>query len=498
MKKLSLALSLLYGTSLLSGCASFTAESKNWTVEPFERVQHATHRPDGYYQLGRYYQGQNRLEQAAGAYRKALAMDPGFFEAHNGLGTIYASQGKYDQALAAFNSAIARAPDAAHVHNNIGYLKFLKGHYDEAVTAFSRATALDPTSQKAWNNLGMALAKNGDPMNSNQAFMRAIETTAAAQPAVGSAPDQVAAASGAVQPAPTLAVPKNRGVIDYTNTDRPEGNGTDRLTADNNDIKPAHPAPGILAQPAVQPPFAVIEAPNSSAMPVVMVNGSPYSATENVTVARVQPLPPEVKAPAVAHSTAQAVSAAPVLTAAKAEPETRDAASAKVTTAKVQPLPLEVKAAPVARSTVQAVSAAPVLAAVKSEPKIQKATPSRVIGTAAIPKERQFKLEVLNGNGTHRLAARVSSMLSDKGLPKASVGNHTSFNQARTVIHYRKGYRFEAARLSRHLRGTQHAVLIQESKTLSAKTDVKVVLGKDVSGKFYWMNKAWSMMLASR
>jgi hypothetical protein len=152
----------------------------------------------------------------------------------------------------------------------------------------------------------------------------------------------------------------------------------------------------------------------------------------------------------------------------------------------------------VARSTAQAVSATPVLAAVKSEPKIQKATPSPVIGTAAIPKERQFKLEVLNGNGTHRLAARVSSMLSDRGLPKASVGNHTSFDQARTVIHFRKGYRFEAARLSRHLRGTRHAVLIQESRTLSAKTDVKVVLGKDVSGKFYWMNKARPMMLASR
>jgi hypothetical protein len=152
----------------------------------------------------------------------------------------------------------------------------------------------------------------------------------------------------------------------------------------------------------------------------------------------------------------------------------------------------------VAHSTAQPVSAAPVLAAAKREPKIHQATPSRVIATAAIPKARQYKLEILNGNGTHRLAAKVSSMLSDSGLPKASVGNHTSFDQARTVIHYRKGYRFEAARLSKHLRGTRHAVLIQESRTLSAKTDVKVVLGKDLPGKFYWMNRAWHMMLASR
>lgn len=450
MKKLSLALSLLYGTSVLTGCASFTDVSRNWTVEPLERVQHATHRPDGYYQLGRYYQGQNRLEQAAEAYRKALAMDPGFFEAHNGLGTIYASQGRYDQAIAAFNSAIATAPDAAHVHNNIGYLKFLKGHYDEAITTFSRATALDPTSQKSWNNLGMALAKNGEPVKSNQAFMRAIEI-AAAQPAVGSAPNQAAAASGAVQSAPMLAVPKNRGVIDYTNTNRPEGNGTDRPTAGNNESEPTHPAPDVLAQPAAQPPFAVIEAPNSSAMPVVMVNGSPYSATENVTMTRVQPLLPGVEAP------------------------------------------------PVANSTAQAAGAAPVQAAGKGEPKIHQTTSLPVIETATIPKERQFKLEVLNGNGIRRLAARVSSMLSDRGLPKARrVGNHTSFDQARTVIHYREGYRFEAMHLSGHLSVTRDAVLIQESRTLGAKTDVRLTLGKDVSGKFNWVNKDQPMVLASR
>jgi hypothetical protein len=104
----------------------------------------------------------------------------------------------------------------------------------------------------------------------------------------------------------------------------------------------------------------------------------------------------------------------------------------------------------------------------------------------------------LNGNGTHRLAARVSSMLSDRGLPKASVGNHTSFKQARTVIHYRKGYLFEAARLSRYLRDSRQAIMIVESRSLPAKTDVKLVLGKDMSGKLNWMNKARSMTLASR
>lgn len=466
MKKLSLIISLLYGTTMLHGCASTTSESQNWTIEPFQRIQHATNRPDGYYQLGRYYQGQNRFDLAAGAYRKALAIDPNFTEAYNGLGTVYASQGKYKQALAEFDSAIARTPDAAHIYNNVGYLNYLEGDFSKAVAAFTKATALDPANQKAWNNLGMALAKSGEPMKSNQAFAKAIETTASAQPAAGSSTtNHVAAASEANQTAPTLTVPKDRGVIDYTSANKPEGNNTDRLNADNTrEEKPA--APARLAQPAAQPPFAVIEAPNSGAMPVVMVNGSPYSAIEKVTVAKIQPPPVEVKPAPVASNVKQASSAAPVLAAKKTEPKTQRAMTS--------------------------------LKHIDLKESSQKATPSRAVRTAAIPKERPFKLEVSNGNGIRRLASRVSSMLSTRGLPRASVSNHTSFNQTRTVIHFRKGYRFEAARLSRSLSGTRQAIMMEESRNLPAKTDVRLVLGKDLSGKLNWMDKVRAMTLASR
>src|SRR5512138_3340498 len=111
MKKLSLLISLLYGTTLLSGCSWTQTESRNWTVEPVQTVHHGTNRPDGFYRLGRYYQGQNRMDQAIAAYRKALAIDPRFSEAHNALGTIYALQGKYDGALAEFNLALAATPN---------------------------------------------------------------------------------------------------------------------------------------------------------------------------------------------------------------------------------------------------------------------------------------------------------------------------------------------------------------------------------------------------
>jgi len=66
------------------------------------------------------------------------------------------------------------------------------------------------------------------------------------------------------------------------------------------------------------------------------------------------------------------------------------------------------------------------------------------------------------------------------------------------VIHYRKGYLFEAARLSRKLGDIQQFAMISESRHLSPKTDVKLVLGKDISAKAAWIEKANLTKLAKR
>lgn len=231
--------------ALMSGCASNqTSSAAPWTVKSSASAKNSHVKPEAMYQLGRYYQGQNRFAEAINAYQKALNTDANFVEAYNGIGVVYSRQGKYPEAIAAFQSAIKIAPKAAHLYSNMGYAYYLQGQYVDAVKALQQATTLDPSNQRALNNLGQAYAKAGNTTQSALAFSEAISVekpnaNLAAAP-VSSLP--VAAANVTVlaaaetkpqsdQPADTqmLAIPKDRGVIRTAN------------------LAPQHPAPQISA-----------------------------------------------------------------------------------------------------------------------------------------------------------------------------------------------------------------------------------------------------------
>lgn len=215
---------------LLSGCASYqkTADSEAWSIKPAFNVRHSTETPDAYYQLGRYYQGQNRYEQAIAAYQKALAIDGTYAEARNGLGVNYAMQGKQQEALEQFRLAVKQAPNAAHIHNNLGYALYQSGSYAEAASVLERAVALEPANQAAHTNLALALGKAGDRGKAVQVMAQAASPQPAENvPPVTQEAQQVRTATSAPVPAPAvapaatpslapqqaLALPKDWGVI---------------------------------------------------------------------------------------------------------------------------------------------------------------------------------------------------------------------------------------------------------------------------------------------
>jgi len=201
MKKLLFTYSTLCGTGLLFACASPPPMSAQ-AVKPALSLSSVGERPDGYYQLGRYYQGQNRLDQAIEAYRKALVLDRNFVDAHNALGAVYAAQGRLDEAVIEFEIVVATLPLTSYAWNNLGYAYLLQGKSGDAVAAFERATAFDLTNQRAWNNLGTALAQRGDSVAAKEKFARAAELAAAASPA---SPAPVLAAAAAAVPAASPA-----------------------------------------------------------------------------------------------------------------------------------------------------------------------------------------------------------------------------------------------------------------------------------------------------
>lgn len=237
VRKLVLALGC---ATVLGGCAS---SSEMWSVKPVMNIKHAAKDSESMYRLGRYYQGKINYTEAIAAYEKALAADPNYVEAHNGLGVAYSLQGRHELAQRHLARAIELAPNAVHLHNNLGYAYLIQGRDGEAAAAFEQALRLEPANQKALANLAIAYERVG--LHDKAAMLAhvkpapAARTEVAAQSAPAAAPQPVVGAEPAAafavvtQPAPTVVAQPAPVVV-------------------------TQPAPAVVALPAAQPAPMVV------------------------------------------------------------------------------------------------------------------------------------------------------------------------------------------------------------------------------------------------
>jgi tetratricopeptide (TPR) repeat protein len=137
--------------------------------------------------LGDAYDLANRPDDAANAYRQAIALKPtpGYY---NNLGGILGRNSKIDEAMAAYQkSAELDPPNAAQAYRNAGITLYNVGKMKEAVEPLKKATELDPKSAQAWYLLGAALVgameykQKGDKMEvivqpgTVEAYQKAVE-----------------------------------------------------------------------------------------------------------------------------------------------------------------------------------------------------------------------------------------------------------------------------------------------------------------------------------
>ena len=100
------------------------------------------------------------LDLARGAYRSAVAVDPGSVNALVGLGrTLVRSDPK--AAEAAFLDAATRQPDDVTALSNLGIARDLQGRHEDAQAAYRKALAVAPGSTDITVNLGLSLALSG-------------------------------------------------------------------------------------------------------------------------------------------------------------------------------------------------------------------------------------------------------------------------------------------------------------------------------------------------
>jgi Flp pilus assembly protein TadD len=100
--------------------------------------------------------------EAATAFRSALANNPNDAEAMRGLGNALLSLDQPQVALKQFESALALEPNDARTHNSIGVVLDMIGDHRAAQVRYRQGLTLSGDSIVLRNNLGLSLALSGD------------------------------------------------------------------------------------------------------------------------------------------------------------------------------------------------------------------------------------------------------------------------------------------------------------------------------------------------
>lgn len=87
---------------------------------------------------------EGRLDEAEGAFRRAIELDPGFAGAHVNLAEVLRRTGREGEALRVVSDALERIPGSAELHYGQGLAWVRARRVSDAADAFARAQALAP------------------------------------------------------------------------------------------------------------------------------------------------------------------------------------------------------------------------------------------------------------------------------------------------------------------------------------------------------------------
>jgi tetratricopeptide (TPR) repeat protein len=165
----------------------------NQTVTEFQAAQKAAGEKDSNLhiilaKLGEAYDTAGRNDEAAEAYKQAIAAKPDIPGYYNNLGNVLARAGKIDEAKAAYTKSAELDPtNAATAWRNFGISLYNASRLGDAIEPLQKSAELDPKNPQTWYLLGaslvyrMTVKKVGDKQvpefapGTIEAYQKAIE-----------------------------------------------------------------------------------------------------------------------------------------------------------------------------------------------------------------------------------------------------------------------------------------------------------------------------------
>lgn len=136
------------------------------------------------FQRGSAMQLEQRYDEAAVAFREALAISPNATEAYAALGEVEFKRGHVDEAVQAYRQLMAIYPFAhvAELRRQVGLIELRGGRPEAAVQDLREAVTLDPQDWLAYHLLGHAYSRLGDVRSARAAWERVLSLNPDFQP----------------------------------------------------------------------------------------------------------------------------------------------------------------------------------------------------------------------------------------------------------------------------------------------------------------------------
>ena len=118
---------------------------------------------------------QDRPQDAAEAFKKALKADPGYLKARLNLGIALYRAGQLGRAEGVLKEVLDEAEDQRRALYVLGLVYRTQARYPEAAELFERVVSLDPQDHYSYYNLGVLYDKMGRAEEAVRAFRKVVK-----------------------------------------------------------------------------------------------------------------------------------------------------------------------------------------------------------------------------------------------------------------------------------------------------------------------------------